>query len=244
MNYTPNYEFHLPERNEQFNLDDWNYNITQIDSKIKTNQTATETNADDIANILSNLTVNKANDSSSTYFKLMKLIYPIGSIYWSGNATNPATLFGGTWVQIKDRFVWAKGNSDTLGATGGEKTHTLTTSEMPSHTHVFSGSEVTTGNNSANPSFSWSGSHTHSSSTEVVKSGGITIARDRGDPKIYYGLTGSITLTSATINVSGTTTGSHTHKVTASGTNANSGGGNAHNNMPPYVVKYCWERTA
>ena len=62
-------------------------------------------------------------------------IYPIGSIYISVNNTNPATIFGGTWEQIKDRFLLSAGNSYTAGSTGGEATHTLTVDEMPSHRH-------------------------------------------------------------------------------------------------------------
>ena len=61
--------------------------------------------------------------------------YPIGSIYLSVNNTSPASLFGGTWEKIQDRFLLASGSSYSLGATGGEKTHTLTISEMPSHNH-------------------------------------------------------------------------------------------------------------
>ena len=52
----------------------------------------------------------------------------------SVNSTSPATLFGGTWEQIKDTFLLGSG-SYTLGATGGEATHTLTVDEMPSHSH-------------------------------------------------------------------------------------------------------------
>lgn len=63
-------------------------------------------------------------------------VYPVGSIYMSVNSTNPKTLFGGTWVQIKDRFLLAAGTTYKAGATGGEATHTLTTSEMPSHNHA------------------------------------------------------------------------------------------------------------
>lgn len=82
-------------------------------------------------------------------------IYPIGSIYLSTSSTNPGTIFGGTWA------AWGQGrvpmgvgsivaNTDTSEGTvtagainktsadvlGGKNTHTLTTTEMPSHTHV------------------------------------------------------------------------------------------------------------
>lgn len=63
-------------------------------------------------------------------------VYPVGSIYMSVNSTNPKTLFGGTWVQIKDRFLLAAGTTYKAGATGGEAAHTLTASEMPSHNHA------------------------------------------------------------------------------------------------------------
>lgn len=62
-------------------------------------------------------------------------VYPVGSIYMSTASTSPANLFGGTWVQIKDKFLLAAGSRYSAGATGGEATHTLTTSEIPSHSH-------------------------------------------------------------------------------------------------------------
>ena len=68
---------------------------------------------------------------------LLNLVYPVGSIYWSSNDTDPGTLFGGTWQQIKDMFVLAAGDSYSVNNTGGEKTHTLTIDEMPSHDHSF-----------------------------------------------------------------------------------------------------------
>ena len=61
--------------------------------------------------------------------------YPIGSIFLAVNNLNPSTFFGGTWEQIKDRFLLCAGNSYTAGSTGGEATHKLTVSEMPSHNH-------------------------------------------------------------------------------------------------------------
>ena len=79
---------------------------------------------------------------------LIDLIYPVGSIYTSINSTSPSTLFGGTWEQIKGRFLIGTGtpvaNTDgsspgsynyAAGNMGGEAEHTLTIEEMPSHRH-------------------------------------------------------------------------------------------------------------
>lgn len=68
--------------------------------------------------------------------------YPIGSIYMSVNSTSPATLFGGTWERITGKFLLAatdsgsSGASQAAGNTGGNATHTISTDEMPSHSHT------------------------------------------------------------------------------------------------------------
>lgn len=73
-------------------------------------------------------------------------IYPVGSIYMNINSTNPTDLFGGVWEQIKERFMLGCGNTHTVGTTGGEFTHTLSYSEMPSHQHDILYSEDSNGN--------------------------------------------------------------------------------------------------
>lgn len=50
---------------------------------------------------------------------ILNIIYPVGSIYMSTKSTNPKNLFGGTWEQIKDRFLLACGTTYSNGATGG-----------------------------------------------------------------------------------------------------------------------------
>ena len=77
-----------------------------------------------------------ADIGAATVSSMLDKAYPVGSIYMSVNSTNPKTLFGGTWVQIKDRFLLAAGTTYKAGATGGEAEHTLTESEMPSHNHA------------------------------------------------------------------------------------------------------------
>lgn len=62
-------------------------------------------------------------------------IYPVGSIYMSVNDTDPAILFGGSWERIKDKFLLSCGDTYPAGSMGGEEAHTLTTDEMPIHTH-------------------------------------------------------------------------------------------------------------
>lgn len=67
--------------------------------------------------------------------ELLDLMYPIGSIYLSVSSVNPQTLFGGTWEQIKDRFLLAAGSSYEAGETGGEATVSLSAANLPEHTH-------------------------------------------------------------------------------------------------------------
>lgn len=80
---------------------------------------------------------------------LLDLLHPVGSIYQSTDATSPADLFGGTWEQVKDRFLLAAGDSHAAGSTGGEETHTLTKAEIPDHAHTlkYTGQSVTEGVN-------------------------------------------------------------------------------------------------
>ena len=144
---------------------------------------------------------------------LVDLIYPVGSIYISVNSTNPATLFGGTWSQLQNRFLLGAGSSYTAGATGGAATVTLTTDQMPSHTHTISSS----------------GTHNHTGYSRSVMSGGgnyVTLGTSATD---------DVSATSYKITSS---EGAHTHSP------AKTGGGESHNNMPPYLVVYMWKRTA
>ena len=68
---------------------------------------------------------------------LFDLIYPIGSVYISLSEINPGNIFGGRWNKIQGSFLLASSDSHGLGQTGGAERHTLTISEMPTHSHHF-----------------------------------------------------------------------------------------------------------
>lgn len=107
-------------------------------------------------------------------------VYPVGSIYMSVASTSPATLFGGTWAQLKDRFLLGAGDTYEAGNTGGNASvsytpagkntggsvgdHTLTTSEIPSHAHGLNSHKHSVGAHShgLNSHTHTGPSHTHS----------------------------------------------------------------------------------
>lgn len=75
-------------------------------------------------------------DFSINAIEILKLAYPIGSVYISTSTAPPSELFGfGEWEAIKDTFLLSAGDDYTVGQTGGEAEHTLTIQEMPSHNH-------------------------------------------------------------------------------------------------------------
>lgn len=79
---------------------------------------------------------------------LRDIFYPVGSIFQSIDETDPSTFIGGMWERFGNGRVLVgvdEADSDfiTPNKTGGEKIHTLTIAEMPSHSH----GQVVTANN-------------------------------------------------------------------------------------------------
>lgn len=153
--------------------------------------------------------------------KLIDYIYPIGSIYLSVNSTSPATLFGGSWTQLKDRFLLGAGSTYSSGATGGAATHKLSVAEMPSHAHDTPFFNNMTNNGEMKSDF------------VGVFGKGVTASQALKN-------TGqSSTMEMWWINQTNTAEGNEWAYLTSA-----KGSGSAHNNMPPYLVVYMWKRTA
>lgn len=56
--------------------------------------------------------------AEQTANNIFSLVYPVGSVYMSVDAADPAGLFGGTWERIKDTFLLAAGDAYAAGSTG------------------------------------------------------------------------------------------------------------------------------
>lgn len=58
--------------------------------------------------------------------------HPVGSLFFTSSWDNrPAVKFGGTWTQIKDKFILGAGDTYANGANGGASAHTLVANEIP-----------------------------------------------------------------------------------------------------------------
>jgi len=104
-------------------------------------------------------------------------------------------------------------SSYKLGARGGVERVTLSTAQMPSHTHVA----TTTATGSAI-------AHANASGNVDTPSGNVwsRVARDN----IYSSSTPDVTMSAAAITMS----------ISSSTTNANTGGGLSHENRMPYIA--------
>ena len=120
--------------------------LTVIKEDISQLQTETTQLNDDVTRLMGAFT--SVTDLTKQLFLLM---HRVGDIIFSTSDENPSTIYGGTWV------AWGKGqvpvgvdtsDSDfnTVEKTGGEKEHTLTVGEMPSHKHDFGQQFATTSN--------------------------------------------------------------------------------------------------
>lgn len=70
---------------------------------------------------------------------LVDFFYPVGTYYETSDTSfNPNTAWGGTWVEDSAGMVTVAKNTgtfSTVGASGGEESHTLSISEIPKHNH-------------------------------------------------------------------------------------------------------------
>ena len=161
---------------------------------------------------------------------------PAGVILmWSGSAASiPAgwKLCDGTngTPNLVNRFVLgANATSPAVGATGGAATVTLTSAQMPVHSH--SGTTDTHGGHQHTGTTNGSGAHQH------TYNGGETNIAASG-PSLVGGhtQTGAFFSTNAVGDHSHSFTsnsgGSHNHVLSVN----NSGGDGAHENMPPYYA--------
>ena len=133
-------------------------------------------------------------ESQIQYSAILDFIYPVGSYFITESADYNTVAkvqahFGGTWVQVTERFLYG---STSAGSTGGEANHTLTINEMPSHTHTTAWNNMIWNDGNGNIKNPGSGTKMISSSTDCTYTGG----------------------------------------------------GQAHNNMPPYRTVYMYRRTA
>ena len=154
--------------------------------------------ADNLGQIINDIQ-RELEELKTTQLRVRETLYPVGSIYMSATMSTVDEVqatFGGTWE------AWGSGkvpvgvdpedtDFDTVEETGGEKTHTLTVDEMPSHRHNIG--------------------QTYS---------GYRLYQDGSAPNGIY-----------------------TGYATSEPTNY-AGGGQAHNNLQPYITCYMFKRVA
>jgi microcystin-dependent protein len=169
---------------------------------------------------------------------------PLGWVLCNGSNGTP---------DLRDRFVVGAGNNYSVNATGGADSVTLTTNQIPSHTHTF-----TTGVESTGHTHTFSGTttqentghthsisdpgHSHATATFATNTAGAglnlegppTNTATSGTASAFTGITGTGAISNNhNHDYSGTTSnisGNHTH----SGTTAGTGGGLSHENRPPF----------
>jgi len=151
-------------------------------------------------------------------------VYPVGSIYINAtNSTNPSSLLGfGTWAafgagRLMVGFNASDSDFDAAEETGGAKTVTLSTSELPSHNHTITSNVTDPG-------------HAHNNTIDRI-GGTFGSGEFVGSNSQPGGTTVSGRILSAVTGIS------------VSSSSADTGGGSAFSIMNPYITVYMWKRT-
>lgn len=170
--------------------------------------------------------------------------YPVGSIYMSVVETNPAELFGGTWEALPGRVLIGAGVSDfdinyVAGTRGGSRARTLTSSNIPKHTHTVEIKNTAATHNHRNGVY------------DEASPGNGPLSSNYGAIKMYPTKTQHVmaadssafgTNTQLYMGYTSETSAVHTHDVTVGYYGAKEP--TEISVMQPYLVVYMWKRTA
>ena len=193
-------------------------------SRLEKNGLITSGDSDKLGGIAASsyaLKTDTAPDSSKldgrTLAEIMLALYPVGAVYISANSTSPAGLFGGTWVQLKDRFLIGAGNSYSVNGTGGASSVNITPS----------------GNNSGTAlNIYQMPSHSHGFVLNIQHSDGATTSGEAMTTKLQVG--GRARYNSTTYSTGDGQAHTHTFVGTTQ----------AVSTMPPYLAVYMWKRVS
>lgn len=157
--------------------------------------------------------------SDDLKLKFTKLFYPIGAVYMSTNSTSPASLFGGSWVALEDRFLRGANTSINEGtnATGGSSTLSMYHRHTASNLVAYIGGQLIYSIGSGN-TWTW---HPQFRATNPDN------------------ITGTYSVESTHWSRS-----ESTNMFTAVSGYTDYQGSTAVNNMPPYKVVYMWRRVS
>lgn len=168
--------------------------------------------------------------SRSTYASLFTAI---GTAYGAGDGSTTFAL-----PNLKGRIPVGRDSAqtefDVLGETGGAKTHTLSTAEMPSHTHT---QDAHNHSQNAHAHSVYDPSHSH-----PPASGYISIPQNsypNGTSWYFPGGGGYLNANAGNTGYAGTGVQIYNNTATnnaTTATNQNTGGGGAHNNLQPYIT--------
>lgn len=142
---------------------------------------------------------------------------PVGKLWASDDPTSPASIVGGTWERIKDRFILAAGDTYAAGSAGGSVTHQ----------HVYTVHYNAKYGMLVNADESWSlSSMLYNESNQLSMNQSVKTIFDGNGATINQNFL--IAATESNRTTSYNATGSTSYQ----------------SNLPPYQVFYVWQRVA